>query len=566
MASQTNSDRLFRRISFLLFAILGLLIYSNALRAGFQFDDYAGIVDDPFIRNGFGFRTIWDAFNTRFLLGLSFAVNYAIGRTDPFGFHLFNVILHIFSSFFLYGFIRLIFETPVMKGKIISRNERLVAFFAALIFLTHPVQTQAVTYIWQRSASMATFFYIATLFFYAKSRQSKGLIWSLGSLLACVAAMFTKEITITLPFTIALYEFVFIQDWKSDKKKAALILLPFFLMLPIIPLMLTRSHEVTLEVMRTESGITRFVGENVMKRSWYFLTELNVVRTYFRLFFFPVGQNMDYDYPIAKSLLESGTFFSLIFLIFIFLSAVVILKKFPLISFGVFWIFLTFSVESLVVQSDVIFEHRMYLPMAGFSIAFAAALEVLFKDARRLTVIGLIFAVLFSGATYLRNRIWQNDYTLWQDVIAKSPNKTRGFSNLALAYERDNHYDKAIEYFEKSIERAPHEARERYNLGLVYLKNKDHQKAIEAFRKAIELKPDYDQAYNNLGVEYVVLGRNEEALAVFNKAVEINPRFSGAYKNLGKFYSGRGDRQSATLCYRKAEQADLAGNNSPKTQ
>lgn len=346
-------ETIFNAFYFLIFASVGFLIYSNALRAGFQFDDYAGIVDDPFIRNVFSFRTIWNAFNTRFLLGLSFAVNHAIGRTDPFGYHLFNVILHIFSTFFLYGFVRLIFETPVMKGKIISKNERLVAFFAALIFLTHPIQTQAVTYIWQRSASMATFFYIATLFFYAKSRQPKGLIWSIGSLLACVAAMFTKEIAITLPFAIALYEFVFIQDWKSDKKKVILILLPFFLMLPIIPLMLTRSHEVTLEVMRTESGMTRFVGEGVMRRGWYLLTELNVVRTYFRLFFFPVRQNLDYDYPIAKTLSEQGTFFSLIFLALIFLSAGFMVKKFPMISFGVFWIFLTFSVESLVVQSDV---------------------------------------------------------------------------------------------------------------------------------------------------------------------------------------------------------------------
>src|SRR3990167_1187269 len=135
-------ETIFNAVYFLIFASVGFLIYSNALCVGFQFDDYGGIVDNPYIRDLSDFQSVWNAFNTRFLLGLSFALNFAISKTNPFGFHLLNVILHICSTFFLYGLVRLIFETPVMNGKITPKNERLVAFFAALIFLTHTVQTQ----------------------------------------------------------------------------------------------------------------------------------------------------------------------------------------------------------------------------------------------------------------------------------------------------------------------------------------------------------------------------------------------------------------------------------------
>ena len=439
-----------------------------------------------------------------------------------------------------------------MKGGMSAKNGRSIAFFTALIFLAHPVQTQAVTYIWQRSASLATLFYLASMVCYAHSRLQPGKFIYAVSIAACVAAMFTKEIAITIPFTIALYEFFFIGGPVKEIKKIILILLPFFLTLPIIPLMLTRSHDLTLEVMRSE-GISRFVSETVMKRSEYFFTELNVIRTYFRLLFFPMEQNLDYDTPIVKSLLESNAFFSLIFLAAIFLSAVFLLKKFPVISFGVLWIFLTLSVESLVAQNDVIFEHRLYLPMAGFSMALAAGVENFLKHKKRFMVILSLIVIIFSVATYLRNRVWQNDYTLWQDVISKSPHKYRGFSNLALAYERDKNYDKAVEYFEKSIERTPDNARERYNLGLVYFEKGDHEKAVEAFKKAIELKPDYDKAYNNLGVEYIRVGRAGEAFDAFSKAVEINPRFAGAYKNLGKYYSDHGDREKATDYFERAQ-------------
>jgi len=550
-----------KTVHFFILVTVGLLIYANAMHAAFQFDDYGGIVNDPYIRNPLNFRAIADAFNTRFILGFSFSLNYAIGECNVFGYHLFNIVVHILSSFFVYAFVILTFQTPAMKDKTSSENRSLIAFFTALIFLAHPIQTQAVTYIWQRSTSLASFFYLATLVLYIQSRLKRSLFFYMASMGACILGMFTKEITITLPFAVALYEFFFFRRTIEGKKKTLILLLPFILTLPIILLTLMRAPEVTLEVMRLKPAesvpmtpdITRFVDEKVMKRHDYMLTELNVIRTYLRLLFFPVRQNLDYDYPIAKSFFEPDILLSFLLLAILFLSAVLMVRNFPMISFGVFWFFLTLSVESLVVQSDVIFEHRLYLPMVGFSIAFVTALSMLLKWRKFFVGVLVTVVIILSIMTYFRNRVWKDDYTLWRDVTAKSPNKYRGYSNLALAFERDKNYDMAIEYFKKSTDRAPYEAREFYNLGLAYFAKGDLKQAVQCFKKAILLKPLYDEAYNNIGVAYVVLGQKDEALSAFEKAIEINPRFAGAYKNLAKFYSDAGETEAAKNYFQKAE-------------
>lgn len=536
----------------LLFLTIGLLIYANALRAGFQFDDYAGILENPAVRNLSDLKAIADAFNTRFILGLSFAFNYFIGRYSTFGFHLFNISTHILSSVLVYSFISLTFKTPGMKAKHWFVEPRWTAFFTALLFLVHPIQTQAVTYVWQRSASLAAFFYLLSMVVYVRSRLKPSLFLRSISWIACLAGIFTKEIVITLPLTLALYEFIFFKGLETGWIKKISILWPFFLLLPVIPITLTRAPSVTLEVMRlktSEQGamggqagekkldVTRFVGEDVMKRKDYLLTELNVVRTYFRLLFIPIRQNLDYDYPVSKTFFETKTVLSALFLIGVLLAAFFSLRAWPMVSFGIFWFFLALSVESLVVQSDVIFEHRLYLPMAGFSMAIVAALGLAMKKYKSFVVLMSVIAIIFSVMTYFRNRVWQNDYTLWGDVTAKSPEKFRGYSNLALAYEKDKDYKKAIYYFKESIKRAPREARERCNLGAVYLRDNKPTEAVEAFQNAIELKPAYSEAFNNMGVAYIYLGKKEEALAAFNEAVKIDPDLKGARQNLLKLVS-----------------------------
>ena len=195
-----------------LLATTGLLLYSNTFRSSFVFDDFQAIVGNQAIRNLKDLSLIWRAFNTRFIVGLSLALNYALGQDNTLGYHLFNTLVHIFNSFWVYLLVKRTPPVPPSLNKEGGQRGELVAFLTALIFLTHPIQTQAVSYIWQRATSLAAFFYLGALVFYIKGRL-KGSWLGYGLwLLFTVLGMFTKEIVFTLPFMIALYEFVFLSS------------------------------------------------------------------------------------------------------------------------------------------------------------------------------------------------------------------------------------------------------------------------------------------------------------------------------------------------------------------
>lgn len=195
----------------------GFIAYSNTFHNSFHFDDGSSITDNFAIRDLQNLRNIWNFWPSRFITYLSFSINYHFHQLNVFGYHLVNLLVHIISAILIFYFIFLTFSTPKMKDANITKHANVIAFFVALIFLAHPIQTQAVTYITQRIASLATLFYLASLIFYIKSRLLEerlinGNIYYFLSLIMAVIAMFTKEITITLPFVILLYEIHFLKQ------------------------------------------------------------------------------------------------------------------------------------------------------------------------------------------------------------------------------------------------------------------------------------------------------------------------------------------------------------------
>ncbi len=199
---------------------LGILIYSNTLHSPFHFDDEYSIVRNFSIRNLSNLGAIWHFWPTRFITYLTIALNYHFNHLNVFGYHLFNLVIHLGSAILAWWFALLLFSTPAMKGKKIAGYANLIAFFVGLVFVAHPIQTQAVTYIIQRSCSLATLFYLASLNLYVKSRllqqEGKSLrVWMPyygSSLITMVMAMFTKEMTITLPLMVLLYEACFLKQ------------------------------------------------------------------------------------------------------------------------------------------------------------------------------------------------------------------------------------------------------------------------------------------------------------------------------------------------------------------
>ena len=533
----------------LIFFLLGFLIYSNTFQASFNLDDFPVIVENLAIRR-LDLRAIWEAFNARFVVGLTLALNYAFGKLDVFGYHLFNITCHVLSSFLVYTLVLLTFQTPALKESPLRMNRSLIAFFAALLFLAHPVQSQAVNYIWARTASLATFFYLVSVVLYLRARLTSRLPYCFGALLTTLLGMFTKEITFTLPLMLLLCELSFFGHWREETKKRLALLAPFLLTLVIIPLTLTQAGAVVMPVVRTDSDYTCSYPQ-------YLMTQLNVVRTYLRLLFLPINQNLDYDYPVSRSLLEPGVLFSILLLAAIGVGATKAFRKQRLLFFGIIWFFLALSVESLKQLTMIIFEHRLYLPMAGFAVFLSTGLFLLLKDAKKFVVVFSCIIFVSSIATHHRNEVWKDGVSLWKDVIKKSPNRGRGYQNIGLVYFDEGNYDEAIVYCQKAVWIDPRRRAKAYNcLGMAYGKKGDYDKAIAYCQKAIEHDPGLAKAYNNLGIAFGQKGNHTKEIAYYQKAVELDPGYAQAYGNLGTVYLEQGAVDRAIASYEKAVALD----------
>jgi tetratricopeptide (TPR) repeat protein len=288
-------------------------------------------------------------------------------------------------------------------------------------------------------------------------------------------------------------------------------------------------------------GEMRRVGEEVLDISpWqYLLTQFRVLVTYIRLLFLPFNQNLDYDYPIAHSLLEPPVLASLIFLIATIIVAIKLFRNHRLVSFGIFWFFITLIPESsLLPINDVIFEHRLYLPMAGFAILLTAGLYELFRTERvkPLAITLSLIVIIFSVLACQRNKVWKDELTLWNDVVRKSPRNVRAYYNRGLAYQGKGDLDQAFLDYNKALKLNPKYAKAYNNRGLAYQDKGDLDQAFSDYNKAIEIDPEYAKAYNNRGGVYFDRGDYDRALLDSSKAIELDPAYAKAYLNRAVAY------------------------------
>ena len=448
-------------------------------------------------------------------------------------------------------------STAYMRKNKISQHAELVALFAGFIFVSHPVQTEAVTYVIQRAASLATLFYMATLCFYVKSRLIQdNKVYSFAlygvSILMAIMAMFTKEIAITLPMMIMFYEWSFLRTERGFNWKWAA---PFLLTLLIIPLTMYFTESFKAQQMR---GTVPSAPADISTMH-YLLTQLRVICTYIRLIFLPVNQNLDYNYSVSNNILELPVLFSLAFLLAVFFLIQRFYSEYRLTVFFASWFFITLLPESsLLPIRDVIFEHRLYLPMVGGAIFLASGVFFLLQGNRlKIYVLILLTAVVcFSVLTYQRNKVWKDEFTLWSDSTKKSSCKARPYNNLARADSDRGDWAAAVVNLKKSNDMDPSNADPYYNLGDIYAKQGDFQKAIGYFAKALERNSKLKQVYYVRGCLYMGRGEMPQAIIDFNKAVKIDPNYTEAYNSLGNAYEKLGNFNKAIENYNKALQID----------
>lgn len=558
----------------LLFAAI-LLVYSQVLRSPFVLDDRMYILENDEIRS---LSAFWPPAGTRYIAYLSFALNFSLGGFDPFGYHLVNVIVHAINSVLVFALVSLTFRTPLMSDATGGRGG--LAFYAgalsALLFALHPVQTEAVTYVTQRFASLAAFFYLLSLVTFIRWRLSASRSWKSLSIFAlsvvsAVAAQKTKEISFTLPFVIVLYDFAFFNS--QERLRARLLrLAPFVLAALVIPLeMLAPAAGSGIDEKIRLAQLDELL---TLSRYDYLMTQFRVVSTYIRLLFLPIDQNLLYDFRLSKGFFEPMVAASFVFLAAIFFSALYLFFRSRkhrnpyglLASAGVLWFFMALSVESSVVPiRDVIFEHRLYLPLAGASAAASGSLLFIFEYARRkgwgrarhaATLAVIVITASLGAATYARNLVWKDPLSLYQDIVGKSPGRATVHFDLGKIYRDAGRGDDAVREYRKAIELDPDYAEPHTNLGNLFISNNLADPAIQEYTAALRIDPADNIARYNLGLVLSARSRNEEAIEQFIEVIRLDPGHAEAYNSIGNIYFTARMLDKAGQAYMAALKAD----------
>jgi len=361
-----------------LIAGVALVAYSNTFHVPFHFDDRDNITQNPNVQIKV---FTWDRIerlvkNTykesiRVFSYFTLALNYYFGGFNVFGYHLVNFLVHIASGVFLYWFLLLTFNLPSLREKYGSISYK-IALFSSLIFISHPIQTQSVTYIVQRMASMAGMFYLLSLTLYVKGRLSTGrprVLYFGGMGLSYLLGVFSKENVAILPLFIALYEFYFFQrlDLSPRGRKILFGLAGALFILGAFGWIIWGERYIDVIIEGYEKYRTFTMSERV-------LTQFRVVLYYVTLLIYPHPSrlNLDYDFPISKTMFDPPTtLISILIISGVVGYSIWVAKKKPVLSFFVLWYFGNLIIESSIFPLEMVYEHRLYLPAVGPFVLFS---------------------------------------------------------------------------------------------------------------------------------------------------------------------------------------------------
>ncbi len=526
--------------------VAGFIIYSNTFNAEFQFDDGIHILAKDEIKNHNLFQefSYWTNIEKRPLAKFTLALNYSIHQNNVTGYHLINIIIHILTSGFIFLLLIEIFKSPSILNRKLIENHSAIAFFCALLFLVHPIQTQSVTYIIQRMTALSGMFYVLSIYFYLKGRYSyieqnrKQLIWLILAFLSGIAGILSKQSAVTFPVAWLLVELFFIRNRENKAYKKYLIICSSLLILLIVAIIVFwKLPKETLEISRFE----------------YLATQFRVIPKYIQLSLMPVSQNLDYDFTISKGLTGIREILSLIFIIGIILTGVVLFRKQRIISFGIFFFLLSLSVESSIIPiQDVIFEHRLYLPILGIIIILVYTIFNLIKSKPGSIIICLALALIFASLTFARNETWKTSYSLWKNTSEKSPGKARPNFNFGLASAEKGDYQGALALFTRTIEIENDHMLAYFNRGNIRMRTKDYEGAVEDLRIYINNNPDHTEAYDILGKSLWHAGDLKSAITAFSKAIQNNPHYEQAYLNRAHVKLLMNDYNGAILDFKEA--------------
>jgi tetratricopeptide (TPR) repeat protein len=545
--------------------ILGAFAYSNSLRGDFVFDDLRQIRDNPVLQDLSNFvpgRPGFETMRNRYVAYLSFALNRRLFGPGPAGFHGVNLVIHLANALLVLALVALAFRTPRLRSSPLAPHAAAIGFAAASLFATHPLGTQAVTYVVQRLTSLATLFYLLSVVLYVAwrlgraygaPRRTRDLLAYAALLAAALLAVRTKEIAATLPLALALAEACLFpaSGWRRFAPIAPVLALTL-----LIPLSLLDLGRPAAEVLSEANALTRV--QATLGRLDYARTQVVVVADYLRLLALPIGQNVDHDVPAFATLLAPRPALSLAALAALAGLAAVLAWRTRaagppgvdpaarLVSLGIGWFFVSLLVESsLIPIVDAMNEHRAYLPSAGLLVAAATGVAMALRRASparagRLTVLAsVLVSLLLAAATLRRNTVWESEVALWSDAAAKSPSKFRPWFNLGTTLVRAGEVRAAAGALQRAVDLDPASAPARAQLGGAWLQLGRLGDAEVQLREALRLQPDDPEALFNLATVLARTARVGEAREAYRRFLDLAPPEYAQARRVASAYIAR---------------------------
>ena len=550
VAAQPARSRrwLWYAIGIFVLAYVGFQAYGAVLNGPFIFDDSYLLFRAP---NPPQELRIWVR-GIRPLLNFSYWINYRISPTDTLWYHIYNVLFHIINSFLAFLIVRRFLRDPRARaGEPDEARDLLLAAFAGGLFLLHPVQTESVAYVASRSENMSVMFLLAALALFLYRGAAK-VSWriALGVLVLYGAAVAVKEHTAALIGVLLLTDFY----WNPGFSFAG-IKRNWRLYVPI-GLVGCAGALFVITVLRQSTT----AGFNIKEFTWYqyFFTECRAFWTYLRVFFLPYGQNVDYVFPISRSITDHGAIFGLIGILILTALAVRFAGRYRLASYGFFlYVLLLAPTSSFIPIQDPVAERRLYLPMIGMLLMVTDLVQrVPLK--RQVMAVAMAVVLLIAGVlTYQRSLVWTSNIALWQDVVQKAPQNGRAHFQLASALHNEagrcdlaldeyaaayriygprydlfvdwaealdcaNKTDEALDKLRKAAALEP-QAHVYMEIGKVAANHQRYGEALEAFAQAEKMDPNYVMTFVNRGTLYKVLRQYPQALENYQRALQIDP-------------------------------------------
>jgi tetratricopeptide (TPR) repeat protein len=548
-----DQETLWRRwttpLAALVLIAAGAAAYSNSLAGPFVFDDVRSIVSNPSLRNLARLDEVLvpppEAVTVtgRPVANLTFALNYRLGGEDVRGYHLVNLAVHLLAGLTLFGAARRALLLPAWRERF-GHAATGLALAVALVWMLHPLQTESVTYIVQRTESLAGLFYLVT--FYAVVRaigSERPGVWHATAIVACALGMATKETAVSAPLVMLLFERV---ATRRPLKEVLRCRWPLYAGLAATWVLLAA-------VMATSWNRYQTAGFG-LGMDWfdYACTQFGNIVHYLRLSFWPHPLVIDYGAPLATT---AGQIVPSAAVVALLVAATAVAWwRWPGIGWLGVWFFATLAPSSSIVPlvNQTAAEHRMYLALAavvalvilgGYAAwqrLAARGGETASPPGRAWRAAAVVLVLAMAGAlgatTYVRNIDYQSPLALWRTTAAHCPDSFRAQLNLGAALSDTGDYAGAMQAHNNALRLQPHSEKAYYNRGMTYRLTGQLKESIDDFTRAVRLRIDYPQAWFNRGNDFRDLGRYEEAVRDYSMAIGFDPSYADSCQNRALCY------------------------------